>query len=208
MTVRSPWRTLLYEKLAQVELQGEVLDLGGSRKSDYVKGFRGDHRMTMANLEADQAEDIEIDLERPFTIADASYDGAVCINVLEHIYNYQNVLNETKRVLKSGSTAVFAVPFLVQVHPSPRDHWRFTADTLEKLFRDAGFSEVRVEPVGRGVCTAAVQLMFNILHFSVVRAVAAGIARAIDWLVSKFVKSDSYGRDFYPLGYVVTAKKR
>ncbi|MCA9363270.1 methyltransferase domain-containing protein [Candidatus Kaiserbacteria bacterium] len=207
MMVRSPWRTLLYDALAQVELSGEVIDLGGSRKSEYIHNLKGQHSLTMANLEAEAAGDMKLDLEKPFAITNDKYDAVLCINVLEHIYNYQNVISETRRILKSGGKAVFAVPFLVQVHPSPNDHWRFTGDTLERLFKNAGFSEVKVEPIGEGVLTATAQIKFNLLHFSLVRLVVIKCANFVDRIFSGLIKSKMYSRDYYPLGYVVTARK-
>ncbi|MCA9360812.1 methyltransferase domain-containing protein [Candidatus Kaiserbacteria bacterium] len=207
MTVRSPWRKLLYEELSGISLDGRILDLGGSRKSDYPKNFVGEFDLDMANLEVDNENDIKIDLEKPFPIADFTFDGVLCINVLEHIYNYRNVINETRRILKTGGTAIFAVPFLVQVHPSPNDHWRFTGDTLERLFKDAGFEEVRVEAVGTGVYGAVSQLKFNALHFPILRFISIKLGFLLDKLLENLFKGEMYTKDFYPLGYVVYANK-
>lgn len=207
MTVRSPWRTLLYKKLATVSLSGSVIDLGGSRKSAYVTRFGGTFTLTIANLDGEESRDIAVDLEQPFSILDAQYDHVLCINVLEHIFNYHNVISETYRILKPGGQAVFAVPFLVQVHPSPHDHWRFTGETLQRLFTEAGFSEVMVEPIGTGVCGATAQIKFNLLKFAPLRALVHAAAYVLDTLIALLPGTKNFSKDFYPLGYVVIVNK-
>jgi SAM-dependent methyltransferase len=148
-----------------------------------------------------------VDLEKPFQIQDAQYDYVLCINVLEHIFNYQNVIAETKRILKPGGQAIIAVPFLIQVHPSPHDHWRFTGETLERLFTEAGFTEVKVEAIGTGVFGAATQLKFNILQVPFIRAVEAAFSSFLDSSINRLFKGSMYSKDFYPLGYVVQMRK-
>lgn len=206
MTARSPWRHLLYKDLATVSLAGEVIDLGGSRKSAYLKNFKGTFNLTVADM-ADETKDITVNLEHPFPIIDATYDHVLCINVLEHIFNYQNVLIETHRILKPGGQALFAVPFLIQVHPSPHDYWRFTNETLNRLFIEAGFSNVSVEPIGTGVCSAIVQMKSNLLHFHLLRRLANALAFAGDTLLTRLYKKPTFSKEFYTLGYVIKANK-
>jgi SAM-dependent methyltransferase len=207
MIARSPWRTLLYEKLATFTLQGAVIDLGGSRKSAYTNDFKGNFSLTVANFEAIEPGDIALDLEQPFSVRDESYDVALCINVLEHIFNYQNVISETHRILKPGGQAIFAVPFLIQVHPSPHDYWRYTNETLVRLFTEAGFTQVTVEPIGTGVCSAIVQMKSNLLHFSLLRKVANTLAFVGDRIIVRVYKKKTFSKEFYTLGYVVTSIK-
>lgn len=207
MIARSPWRTLLYDRLADASFNGEVIDLGGSRKSKYTNDFKGDFKLTVANFESEAPGDIVLNLEQPFNIASAQYDTVLCVNVLEHIFNYQNVISETYRILKPGGQAIFAVPFLIQVHPSPHDHWRFTGETLERLFTEVGFTSVVVEPIGTGVCSAIAQMMSNLLHFKLLRKLANLVAFTGDKLIARFYKKPTFSKEFYTLGYVVTAMK-
>ncbi len=208
MTARSPWRTRLYDVLATMTLGGKVLDLGGSRKSAYVKNFKGDFEYTVANLEGEDTRDIVLNLEEPFSMLETGlYDYVLGMNVLEHIYNYQNVVAETQRILKPGGTAIFAVPFLIQVHPSPNDHWRYTKQTLERLFGDAGFSRVTVESVGSGAFGAAAQLLFGIIKIPLLRYLVRIFAETLDSFIAKFSFGKNYSKEFYPLGYIITVTK-
>ncbi|MEK7462332.1 MAG: methyltransferase domain-containing protein [Patescibacteria group bacterium] len=206
MSARSPWRHLLYKNLATISLSGDVIDLGGSRKSAYYKNFKGEFSLAVANMD-DDTKDITVDLEQPFPIEASKYDHVLCINVLEHIFNYQNVIHETQRILKPGGQALFAVPFLIQVHPSPHDYWRFTGETLNRLFSEAGFTQVTVEPIGTGVCSAIVQMKSNLLHFHFLRHLASWLAFTGDAILARLYKKPTFSKEFYTLGYVIKAKK-
>jgi glycosyltransferase involved in cell wall biosynthesis/SAM-dependent methyltransferase len=50
------------------------------------------------------------DLSRPFPYSDNSFDGAVCIEVLEHLYDPKFAVMEMYRVLKPGGLLIASVP--------------------------------------------------------------------------------------------------
>jgi hypothetical protein len=201
----TPWRRLLYKRLSTIVLEGKVIDLGGSKKSGY-HGFFPHAHIEVANTDASYGRDLSFSLEESFPLGDASYDGALCINTLEHIYEYQGLLSETRRVLRPEAPAVFAVPFLLQVHPCPHDHWRFTQETLERVFTDAGFSSVVVETIAPGPCTAACQLIYNALGFALLREVVYYKARALDLLFARLSKRYRNSAADYALGFLVIAE--
>ena len=98
----------------------------------------------------------KIDLEKDFLpYQTESVDTVLLFNVLEHLYNYSLVLFEIRRVLNHGGTLIGVVPFLVAYHPDPRDYWRFTRESLEKIFATAGFSNIQIKPFGHGPFSAA-----------------------------------------------------
>lgn len=69
------------------------------------------------------------------------YDDVLCINVLEHIYNFNNVFSEVNRVLKQNRRFILFTPFMYQIHGSPDDFFRFTESALVKLLQDSGFRD-------------------------------------------------------------------
>ncbi len=158
----SLWRKLLYEELEKMTLNGSILDIGGARRSGYHELIKGDHSIKVNNLDEAEENDLSFNLEEPFPLPDAQLDSILCINVLEHIFNYQNVLNESYRILKKDGQLVIAVPFLIVVHPSPNDYWRYTDQTLEKICKQSGFSEVEIKPIGYGVFGAGYSLRHNL----------------------------------------------
>lgn len=190
-----------------LEVSGKVLDIGGSRKSGYHSLLRGGFSMQVANMDDEQGTDLKFDLEEKFPIEENSYDTVLCINVLEHIFNYQNVLSETHRILKPGGEMVVAVPFLIQVHPSPRDHWRYTEYTLNRIFTDAGFSRVEVESIGTGVFGAGYSMMHNLYRYAVVQVPLKTLSRLADGVLTKLFPNSFYTKRYYTLGYFVRATK-
>lgn len=203
----TPWRKLSYEKLSSLSINGAILDLGGSHDADYHKLIQGKHTFTTVNLDTANRCDIYADLEQPFPIKNDTYDAVVCMNILEHIFNYRQFLNEAHRVLHNGGTFVILVPFLIQVHPSPHDYFRFSGEALARILQEAGFRDVSVEPVGYGSISAGNQLQHNLQKFAIIRILNAFLSKWTDRLISLFDQKKFYGKERYPLGYFVVAKK-
>ena len=210
MLGKSPWRKLLYPELKKLVLSGLVLDLGGARVSDYHGLFEGTYTIQVANNDKDAHPDFLFDFEEKFPIGNQPFDTVLCLNTLEHIFNYGQFLSEAKRVLKPKGKIVLAVPFLVQVHPSPKDYFRYSEQALKLMFETNGFEQVVVTPIGRGPFTAAAQILYNALHFAPLRILEFVIALALDTCLSWFTGGDTgrYDRRSYPLGYLVTATAR
>ena len=64
---------------------------------------------------------INIDQE-DFPLKPESYDTAVCVEVLEHLYDPEHALKEIYRVLQPGGRAIVTVPNLA--------YWRFRLDLM------------------------------------------------------------------------------
>ncbi|MBU0546245.1 methyltransferase domain-containing protein, partial [Patescibacteria group bacterium] len=63
----------------------------------------------------------------------ASFDGALCDQVLEHAYDPKMVAQEIVRVTKPGGQIYFGVPFLYPLHPSPKDYFRWSSEGVMRL---------------------------------------------------------------------------
>ena len=204
---RSLWRELLYRELAALTLEGKVLDLGGSHTSVYHKLIKGEQTFAVANLDNGENNDFTFDFEGPFLTQNGTFDGIICLNVLEHVFNYQNVLNESYRTLCKDGTIVLAVPFLIRYHPCPHDHWRYTEETLKRIFAQSGFVSIEVRPIGTGAFGAAYSLLHNAFHFSLLQSAGKLVAKALDKLMQKIKPNSTLTKTHYPLGYLVIAKK-
>lgn len=202
----SLFRTRFYNALKGVELNGSVLDLGGSRKSGYHGLFRGTPAFTVVNIDEGYGYDLKFDVERPFPVADASYDHVLCLNLLEHTYDYMHVLRESLRVMKPGGKIVSVTPFSIPLHPCPHDYYRFTGETLRRMFADAGFAVESVEPMGEGVFACVYQYSSWLLP-GVLRRIAMRCAAGLDRFLGKMSKRYKELSANYVLGYLVTARK-
>lgn len=198
--------------LKDVVLTGSVLDIGGDKNSAYQSLFQGEYTLTTMNLDAKTAPDITHDLETPLLVDDALYDGVLLINVLEHIFNYKELLSESVRVLKPGGQTVIIVPFLFPVHPSPSDYHRFTEETLRKECTLRGLKNIKIIALGSGVF-AAQYVMLDRLLPSPLRFVGyfsfRYVASLLDLLfviLTRLLRK-KYDPAHYALGYCVTAIK-
>ena len=198
--------------LSEVTLTGSVLDIGGDKNSAYQSIFKGTYSLTTMNLDPKTSPDIVGDLEESLPLANALYDAVLLINVLEHIFNYRELLDESVRVLKPQGTLVIIVPFLFPVHPSPHDYHRFTAETLRKECEMRGLEDIVITPLGSGVFSARYLLLDRLLPsplrlfaYFTVRYVAACLDALFILLTG--VLGKRYDPAHYALGYCVTALK-
>jgi len=205
----SLFRRLTHSALSNIELNGLVLDLGGENRSEYQHLFQGSYKVYTVNINEDVRPDIVFDLEEAsLPVEDASYDHVLLINVLEHIYNYRQLIEESVRVLKPRGTVIVIVPFLMSVHPSPHDYFRYTRDALEKLCDDAGLQNIEVIGLGAGTFSASYNLKHR-FYPSPIHIVFEKIAFISNWLVrtSAQLLNKKYDGSEYPLGYMVIARK-
>lgn len=203
----TPWRKLSYEYLSGLELSGKVLDLGGSRKSGYHELLQGNHTIEVVNMDENSGFDKNFDLEKPFPLSNENYNAVLACNVLEHIFNYQNIFSETHRILKQDGVFVITVPFFMFIHPSPDDHWRYTKETLMRLLTEAGFKDVDVTPLGRGPGAVFVQVVGGVRGGRIWRIITSPFMWIFDKMLSLYMSQVEL-RERFPLGYFVVAKKK
>ena len=176
-----------------------ILDIGGAKHVSYRFRFVVIDGANFESIDgATHSIDFEID-ELPY--ADAEFDSAICLNVLEHVYNHSHLVAQMKRVLSSGGQVVCFTPFFVQYHPDPRDYFRYTSEALERIFSDAGFIDIKVVSVGMGPFDAA----FNHFVQYLPRAVAVMCSLFVYPLSSVFMYMRPKLVSRFPLGYLLVA---
>lgn len=80
-------------------------------------------------------------------VPDERFDLIVCTEVLEHVSDPARVLAELHRVTARGGRLVLTVPFAMELHEEPHDHFRYTSHGLRGLLEQAGFERVDVQPL-------------------------------------------------------------
>lgn len=162
--------------------QGRVLDLGCAFRLQHAPVaavwllFHGRGRLAQLHRahRADPGGTYLVCDAAHVPLADRSFDGILCLDVLEHVTNERAVLAETARLLKPGGTLVLTVPqsgllagldslnlFGRLVHATRRGrfppeiaaagcHRHYAVDDLRALVRDA-FTLVRVRRTELGV---------------------------------------------------------
>lgn len=75
-----------------------------------------------------------------------TFDYILCFNVLEHVYKYENAINEMHRCLKKNGQLIISVPFMYPLHDEPTDYFRFSKYALEKLLLGK-FKKIKIETI-------------------------------------------------------------
>jgi len=133
---------------------GEVLDSGCGcmpykelvLKNKLVKKYVGmdiDYGLNYSDVKPDILWD---GLVMPFD--DNHFDIVISTEVLEHIADPYQYLNEVKRVLKPGGSFFFTVPFLMSLHEVPHDYYRYTPYALDRIFNKVEFDTIKIKPMG------------------------------------------------------------
>lgn len=212
MNIPSILRIAEHQALSTLTLDKNVLDLGGEKNSEYLSYIKGTFNVTSVNNDPHAHPDIMHDLEQVLRIAQESYNHVLLINVLEHIFNYKQLIAEATRVVKPGGKVVIIVPFLFPIHRSPHDYRRFTDETLQGELALVGLQNITTTPLGSGIF-AARHLMLSRLLPLPLRMVNHYITRHIvtfeDYVWQKFAHmiGKQYKKSDYPLGYLAVGQK-
>lgn len=75
---------------------------------------------------------------------DASLDGVLATQVLEHVRRPWVALQEISRCLKPGGWCIVTAPMAWRLHEEPWDFWRFTRYGFAGMAQDANLDVVRI----------------------------------------------------------------
>jgi SAM-dependent methyltransferase len=76
------------------------------------------------------------------------FDKIICIEVLEHVPNYQKALENIYELLEKGGTIIGSTPWIIPLHDQPFDFHRFTYFEIERVLKLSGFSQITIESRG------------------------------------------------------------
>ncbi|MET0638207.1 MAG: class I SAM-dependent methyltransferase [Chitinophagaceae bacterium] len=75
-----------------------------------------------------------------------TFSAVVCTEVLEHVHDYQYLVNEIYRTSKPGADIIVTIPWSARYHYIPYDYFRYTPSTLKAMFEN--FSDVVIRSRG------------------------------------------------------------
>lgn len=200
-------RSLEYESIEGLRLEGMVLDVGGGERNSYVHLFQIEGTLETVNIDPTMQPTYLADLNGPLPIPSDRFDHLISLNTLEHIADDRNALREMCRVLKPGGAAHLIVPFLYRVHGSPNDYHRHTASAWLQMLAEAGFApdSIQIEPLGFGRLASG----FALAEFL--------FPTPLRWLLRRTILLLSIAREAIrrappnefdvPLGYHIVARK-
>ena len=195
-----------YKNLSALEINGAILDLGGNLDSEYHRLIKGNYTFTSVNISTKYKSDLVFDIEEKFPIEDKKFDAVLCMNVLEHIYRFNNVVSETFRVLKKKGRFIFAVPFMHHIHGNPDDYFRYTRSAIEKILKENKFENIDIREIGSGLFSVLYQSSSG-AYPSLIKGIFKNLALFTDWLFSGISQRYRNVGKRIPLGYFVVARK-
>jgi len=203
---KSLLRSLMNYKLKDYELRGEVVDIGGGINPSYYQYLKIDKNAIIRSVDLVEGDDNRkiINLEKdPLPFNESSIDQVLLFNILEHIYNYQFLVGEARRILKEGGRAIGFVPFFINVHPDPHDFFRYTKEALELIFKEAKFKDQQIIIIGLGPFS----INFNNIIFLFPRIVNIIIFPFYYFLDLIILKIRPRLTERFPLGYLFILTK-
>lgn len=122
--------TALRGLISAITGPGRIYELGGMG-DEYKNFLPPDQSYVVTNVDPNYGEEYVDATKMPFE--DNSVDVFISMFTLEHIYNYNAVIDEAYRSLKPGGRFLLAVPFMYYYHAAPDDYFRFTTSALDKM---------------------------------------------------------------------------
>ncbi len=197
-----------YEILEQKTLHGEILDVGGSRRSGYHQLIKGDNKFYVINIDESCEPDEFVDIEKDFPFESNRFDNAICFNVIEHVFEFENVFRETLRCVKPGGKLLIAAPFMHHVHGSPDDFLRYTDSSYRRLAEKYNCEILQITPLGYGFFSLGFQCAGGAIPTKTLQAAFKFIAVTLDKTFNKMSRKYRTLTERLPLGYFVEFKKK
>lgn len=135
------------EKVAAKSKNKTVLELGSGIKINGKETYSANHLFN--NCKEFIQTDVNKDFGHKFLDVTKmkdkeAYDIILCLNVLEHVYEFQKAADNMHHALRPKGTLCVGVPFVFPMHDEPHDYWRFTEHSLRMILDK--FSKVEVKP--------------------------------------------------------------
>ena len=145
-------RTLMNQLLKKIYFKGNLIDIGGGKKSNYINFLKCENYLSI-NIDKKISPDILIKVNEPFPVKKNYFDQCLLLNVLEHIYDWDFLFNEIKKILKKQGSIHIIIPFMYPIHGAPNDYKRVTSDYLKKFLKDNSFKNIVISPLSYGPFT-------------------------------------------------------
>ena len=120
-------------KIKKLVLQdGSILDMGSKKSISNITNFLNtNEKINYADKFTQDPKDIIIDLEIINEFNDKKFKNIFLLNVLEHIYNFQNCLKNCYEILDKDGFFYGSTPFLFNIHGSPNDYFDIQNKVLQ-----------------------------------------------------------------------------
>ncbi|MDP1747469.1 MAG: class I SAM-dependent methyltransferase [Bacteroidota bacterium] len=129
--------------------KGRILDIGCGNKP--YKDFFDSKIEAYIGCDIIQSSNNCVDVLCEATkipISDNSFDTVFSTQTIEHVGDFQEMVNEAFRVCKPGGYFIVSGPMYWPLHEEPYDFHRFTKHGFAHTLQKAGFTVVEINPNG------------------------------------------------------------
>ncbi len=144
-------------------------------------------------------------------IKEKTYDSVVCFEVLEHVHDPNAAISEFNRILRKNGYVIASVPHLSRLHEEPNDYFRFTKYGLAYIFKNKGFTIVRIVKkaglfsfLGHQISSFLVPLFWT---FPLIRTLILWLNYILITLPCFWLDLYTDKNGLFAQGYVIVAKK-
>ena len=196
--------------------RGDFLDLGCGNKP--YESLYTPLSESQVGCDVIQSDRNRVDVICPadkLAFPDNSFDTVLCTQVLEHVYEHDEMIKEIWRVLKPGGHIILTVPFAWELHEEPYDFFRYTKHALKILFEKHGLEIDYIRPNG-GKWAAVYQLRNNMLFSSFAKKTFASRLKKFFYVKMKMISlrnlfaiwlDKKFRDEVFTLNYIVVAHK-
>ena len=200
-------RILQIEELIKLNIKGSVLDVGGKKTPNNISNYL-ETKVKYLDKFAKNEEDLIIDLEKEFNIDKIKleqFDNVLLMNVLEHVFEFNNCIQICYALTKKGGNFIGSTPFYFRIHGSPNDYFRYTDQALEKILKKVGFKNIIIYPLTGGIFISFYSNIFLITNkIPLFNNLLLPIFTILDKIMYLFTKSY---KKIMPIGYFFKATK-
>lgn len=162
-------------------IKGRTLDVGCGSKP-YVQLFKNVTDYVGMDIEKSghKHQDSSIDVfydGSKFPFEDNSFDSLVFFEVLEHVFNPNEFLEQIAKVVKPGGHCLITIPFIWGEHEQPYDYARYSSFGLKHLFDTHG-----LEVVQHKKYLADLRLMFLLMNSYVYTVFKKYLPGVLAWI--------------------------
>lgn len=140
--------------------KGKVLDIGCGNKP-YESWFEGRIEKYIG-CDIVQSSSNRVDvlcLANKIPLENENFETVFSTQAIEHIEDFQGMVEEAYRVLKSGGFFILSGPFYWHLHEEPHDFYRFSKYGFKYILEKAGFEVLEINE--NGGAWATLGLMIN-----------------------------------------------
>jgi 2-polyprenyl-3-methyl-5-hydroxy-6-metoxy-1,4-benzoquinol methylase len=194
-----------------------LLDLGCGNKP--YKEWYGPLTDASTGCDAVQSSENVVDticLASELPYESGSFETVFSTQVLEHVFEQQQMINEAARVMKQGGHLILSVPFTWELHEEPYDFFRLTKHGLKAMFEKSGL-EIEYIKANGGKWAAMFQMMINTVYSTFkYKTLKSKMLKIIflelklTWLINQFAVwvDKRHFDDMWTLNYIIVAKKK